>query len=178
MTPMESISFKAQLDAESLDGECRQGRVRHRRRQSPQPSAVALALAPMIDMSFTFLIFFVVTTRFVQSEGLFSSKMPRTSGVQAAPAVALPLTPIVVRLASSTTDLSSCSIRVDTFAAEGVDDFGRLAEIFVAILQNPGFDLETPVILAAEENVAWDHVVNAWNAALRAGYKNIAFAEP
>ena len=40
---------------------------------------------------------------------------------------------------------------------------------------NPGFDDRTPVIIVADDSLAWDHVVGCWNAAVRAGCKTIAF---
>ncbi len=149
---------------------------RRRRRFRAPPMTIGLTLAPMIDMSFTFLIFFVVTTRFVQPEGILGSKLPRSAGQ--ASAAPLPVTPIVVRLKASGTKNEDCTIRIETFPDENPTDFNQLAQTLRAIQQKPGFDAQTPLVVAAETDVRWDHVVNCWNAALRAECKNIAFAEP
>lgn len=130
----------------------------------------------MIDMSFIFLIFFVVTTRFIQPEGILGSKLPRTAGQ--ASAAPLPMTPIVVRLKASGANNESCTIHIDSFPDENPTDFNQLTATIRAIQQKPGFDVETPIVVAAAADVRWDHVVNWWNAALRAECKNIAFAEP
>lgn len=152
---------------------------RRRHRRAHEPVSIALTLAPMIDMSFTFLIFFVVTTRFIQDEGVLGSKMPRTAGsASAVPPVSLPVTPIVVRLRAVGPTDEDCTIALDAFPHETPAGFHQLADTLRAIQQKPGFDVETPIVIAAETVVRWDHVVNAWNAALRAECKNIAFAEP
>ena len=41
----------------------------------------------------------------------------------------------------------------------------------------PGFDTETPVVIRADDDVQWDHVVNAWNAAVRCEFVNVAFSD-
>ncbi len=38
-----------------------------------------------------------------------------------------------------------------------------------------GFDADTPIHLLPGDNVAWDHVVNAYNAGYAAGYDEIYF---
>ena len=49
----------------------------------------------------------------------------------------------------------------------------RLAQIRE---NEPGFGADTPVYLVAGDSVAWDHVVNAYNAAMGAKYDKIYFA--
>jgi len=151
-----------------------------RRRYTPQSVLLTLSrFAPMIDMSFLLLIFFMTTTRFAQPEGLLSSQMPRYGGAGGTgPAVALPVTPLYVRLSVSGPGRDDCAIRIDSFPNETPADFNQLAATLRGIHQKPGFDAETPIIIAAETDVRWDHVVNCWNAALRAECKNVAFAEP
>jgi len=128
----------------------------------------------MIDMSFIMLIFFLVTTRFEQPEGVLASRLPRDSGV---PRVALPISPVVVRLSPTGESLEDYAISIDRF--RGVpQDFDALPAFMREIRQRPGFDEQTPVVIVADDDVCWDHVVNCWNAALRAGYEKIAFAEP
>jgi biopolymer transport protein ExbD len=54
-------------------------------------------------------------------------------------------------------------------------DFRELTALLGEIQTKPGFDDETPVVIVADPKVRWDQVVDAWNAAVRCRYKNIAF---
>ena len=137
-------------------------------------AAITISLAPMIDMAFLFLIFFLVTTTFERAEGILTSKLPEDAG---RPAVALPVSPIVIRLAPTGPENAGCSIRVDRFenVPQHVD---ALPDFFRRIHELPGFDRDTPVVIVPLDEVRWDHVVGCWNAALRAKCTKIAFAEP
>lgn len=146
-------------------------RIRHRRKHKPHRSAIRLNIAPMIDMTFLLLVFFLVTTRFARSEGMLSSKMPQDRGQVGVP---LPISPIVVRIkqvGEGVDDFAITLDNVDAFPAT----FTQLAQVLSEIQSRPGFDKETPVVIIPDEDVWWDHVVNAWNAALRAECRNIAF---
>jgi biopolymer transport protein ExbD len=152
--------------------------MKHRRpgrsRREPHGVSFAVNIAPMIDVTFLLLIFFLVTTRFERAEGLLASELPKDSG---RPAVALPLSPIVVRLSQTGLEPDNITISIDKFAVEP-SSFDELADALRAIQRQPGFDKDTPVVIVAEGDVRWDHVVSCWNAALRAGCTRIAFGEP
>ena len=146
-------------------------RVRRRGSRKSALPQLTLAIAPMVDMSFLFLIFFIVTSRFENPEGMLASALP---GMSDRSSVNLPISPIVVRLSSNGD--GSCVVTIDRF--ESPRDLAALAESLRQVQGHPGFDAETPVILIADAGVRWDHVVEAWNAALRAGCRKIAFGEP
>jgi biopolymer transport protein ExbD len=152
---------------------------RPQRRRYTQPSVLMTLsrFAPMIDMSFLLLVFFMTTTRFAAPEGMLSSQMPAYGAGGTGPVVALPLTPLVMRVAAAGANGSGVSILVDRFDA-APRELTVLPEFLATILNEPGFDADTPMIIVADDSVQWDHVVGAWNAALRAGWKNIAFAAP
>lgn len=149
------------------------------RRRYTQPSALMTLsrFAPMIDMSFLLLIFFMTTTRFAHPEGLFTSQMPREAGVHPGGSVAdLPLTPIVVRLVQTGQGHDDFTLAIDNFPGAAAN--GReLAQALRQIHQQPGFDVDTPVVIVAGRDVRWDHVVDCWNAALSAGCRRVAFGE-
>lgn len=155
------------------DSETKRRRLR-RRHRAPYRMSFAVNIAPMIDVSFLLLIFFLVTTRFERAEGLLASELPADSD---APAVGLPLSPIVVRLSQTGPGFDDVSIRIDKFTAVPANA-DELAAYLREIQRRPGFDKDTPVVIIAENDVRWDHVVNCWNAALRAGCTRIAFGEP
>lgn len=147
---------------------------RIRRQREPASASVVLNFAPMIDVTFLLLIFFLVTTTFERAEGLFASDLPRDTGV---PSVALPISPIVVRLTQTGLGHDDVRIAIDHFTG-APKDFEALPGFLRQIQGQPGFDAQTPVVIIADNDVRWDHVVSCWNAALRAGCKRIAFGEP
>jgi len=152
---------------------------RRSRRQQARPSASALMnlgrFASMIDLSFLLLIFFLTTTRFSRPEGLLSAPMPSTGGAFAA-SVALPLTPIVVRMQMSGETPGAVALSVNE-ETDPPQSFDQLSKVLREFQTRRGFDPETPVVLVAADDVPWDHVVSAWNAALNAGCTRIAFGD-
>jgi len=152
---------------------------RKRRRSADRPSATALMnlgrFASMIDLSFLLLIFFLTTTRFSRPEGLLSAPMPREGG-SVASSIALPLTPIVVRLRMSQDAAGAVALTVND-EENPPRTFAELTGVLRGFQQWPGFDQETPIVLVAADEVPWDHVVSAWNAALHAGCTRIAFGD-
>ena len=141
-------------------------------RKARPVSPITLNLAPMIDVTFLLLIFFVVTTTFKRAEGIFAAHLPKDIG---APMVALPISPIVVRVSQPVPDSDEYQIRIDNFT-RAPQSFGELARFLTDVQGNPGFDRKTPVVVFPTSEVRWDHVVNCWNAAVRAKCENITFA--
>lgn len=144
-----------------------------RRKRQPTGISIGVNLAPMIDMTFLLLIFFLVTTTFERVEGILASDLPPVSTSEGVP---LPISPIVVRL-SAQPGGAGCSIAVDHFGPPP-NNFDELVDLIRQIQQKPGFDTKTPVVVVAEPVVRWDNVVDCWNAALRAGCKRVAFGKP
>jgi len=140
------------------------------RRRRTGRNLIGINIAPMIDMTFLLLIFFVVTMTFEQREGMLSSRMPNES----APAVPLPIKPIIIGLESASAE-DPCAITLQP-ANQRVPDFAQLFAMLVQLSGRPGFDVDTPVVIRGEPDTAWQHVVNAWNAAVRAGYTKVAIA--
>ncbi|MFQ5490237.1 MAG: ExbD/TolR family protein [Phycisphaerae bacterium] len=140
------------------------------KRSSRSGLQMTLNLAPMIDVTFLLLTFFLVTTTFKRAEGVFAAALPRDAG---APSAALPISPIVVRINQDSP--GGYQIRVDN-ATRSPQTFDELARFLVDFQANPGFDRQTPVVIYPGPTVEWDHVVNAWNAAVRAKCETITFA--
>ena len=137
------------------------------------PFAMSVNLTPMIDVTFLLLIFFLVSTTFKRLEGLLPAELPQTRGVL--DVTPLPISPIIVRLGAVEGLPDQVSIVIQHFADQPAD-FDALFAMLTGILERPGFDADTPVVIQANGDVAWDHVVNAWNAAVRAGYRSIVFS--
>lgn len=140
------------------------------KRRSRSGLQMTMNLAPMIDVTFLLLTFFLVTTTFKPAEGVFAAVLPKDAG---APSAALPISPIVVRI--SQVNLGGYLIRIDN-ATRSPQTFDELARFLVDFQANPGFDRQTPVVIYPGSGVEWGLVVNAWNAAVRAKCANITFA--
>jgi biopolymer transport protein ExbD len=150
-----------------------------RRRYTPPSALMTLSrFAPMIDMSFLLLIFFMTTTRFAKPEGLLTSEMPKYAGGSGSgPAVPLPESPIIIRLTPMGPGPEDYAIRIDGFG-QAPTRIDGLSEFLRGVQQRPGFDRKTPVIIMAHDEIRWDQVVKCWNAVLVAGCENVAFATP
>ncbi len=147
--------------------------ARHRRRRTGLV-AISLNLTPMIDVVFLLLLFFLAASRFGPSEGMLPARLPaRTAAVS----MEIPRTPIRVRFVAQPNQPDQCSVTIERFNETPLPlaDLGRSLH---KIQEQPGFDADTPVHLMADNDVRWDHVVNAYNAALAAGYGKVYFAAP
>ena len=130
-----------------------------------------MTLTPLIDLFLNILVFFLVTTTFKRAEGIFAAQLPKDAGL---PTVALPISPIIVRISQPAPDSDEYQIRIDNFT-RAPQSFGELARFLTDVQGNPGFDRQTPVVVYPAPDVRWDHVVNCWNAAVRARCENITF---
>ncbi len=146
---------------------------RLRRSRKHQGSAITMNIAPMIDMTFLLLIFFLVTTTFERAEGILASKLPTNAGRHTA---SLPLVPIVVRVQQAENDGHAFTLSLDGFDAKPTT-FAALTAVLLNIQAQPGFDDETPVVIVADQDLQWDHVVACWNATLNANCQRVAFGD-
>ena len=145
-----------------------------RYRRGRPAGVMSLNLTPMIDVVFLLLFFFLTVSRFRAAEGMLPAQLPTQA--TAAVSTEIPRTPIRVRFVTNAASPDTCLVSIDRFN-ESPTPISQLSTALKAI-QNPeqGFDAYTPVHLLAGDDVAWDHVVNAYNAALAAQYEKILFA--
>lgn len=170
--------WKERLHGEGGDEATVHFRPPRRRYTSPSALMTLSRFAPMIDMSFLLLIFFMTTTRFARPEGLLTSELPKYAGGSGSgPVVPLPESPIILRLTSMGPGPEDYAIRIDGFGQTPARIDG-LTEFLRDVLRQPGFDRQTPVIITAQDEIRWDQVVKCWNAVLVAGCENVAFATP
>lgn len=149
------------------------GRRRYRRRTG---WVMSLNLTPMIDTVFNLLFFFMIVSRFGAIEGTLPARLPARGGQPAAAAAEIPRTPIRIRLQPAGANGAGCRATIDHFRETPLE-VRSLASALEQIRTNEaGFDSQTPVYLLAGDSVAWDHVVNAYNAAMSAQYERIFFA--
>jgi len=141
-----------------------------KRRRRGSASVLRLNLVPMIDIVFNLLVFFLVATRFTSAEGVLAGRLGDVKTSQVV--LSVPTVPIRIRLVPQ--DGTGCSIMIEERSVRPAD-FDQLAEVLRQIQAEPGYDDKTPVVLLADAELVWDHVVNAYNAAVRSKYKNIVF---
>ena len=153
---------------------CRSLSFSARYRQRRGGMTMSLNLTPMIDIVFLLLFFFLMVSRFQVSEGMLPAKLPSQA---AAVAVDIPRTPIRIRLATGgSTEV--CRVTIDRFNPAPMP-LAELADRLRQIRDDvPGFDRDTPIVLVAGDDVAWDHVVNGYNAAVAAEFGKIFFSSP
>ncbi|HSW46700.1 MAG TPA: biopolymer transporter ExbD [Phycisphaerae bacterium] len=133
---------------------------------------ISLNFTPMIDLVFLLLFFFLTVSRFQRPEGMLPARLPSLAPGQS---IELPRVPVNIRLAVDPGDPGGCRLTIDRFHPEPMSP-AELAPALRNLCQEvPGFDGRTPVYLVADDTVAWDHVVNAYNAAIYARFERIFF---
>ncbi len=143
-----------------------------RKRLAPfrRPAPMRLNLTAMIDVVFQLLIYFVVTASFAQGEGVLKARLP---GEGRGPVVGPPppAAELTVRVASVGTYAYRLTLEPGGLAPTSFHELADLLERLKTV-----YGPDTPVIIQPGHTVRWQHVVNAFNAAVRARYENVAFA--
>lgn len=150
-----------------------------RKRREQGPARMQLNLTSMIDVTFQLLIYFVVTASFSIDEGIITAKMPSGSGPAAADVI--PDKPLTINIQS----LPPVGYRIMLEGhREAPADFRQLFKALDDLRDDSAkggkrgvYKPDNPVIIKPEANVRWQHVVNAFNAALRAKFSEVSFAQ-
>jgi biopolymer transport protein ExbD len=133
--------------------------------------SIHLNIIPLVDVTFLLMIFFVIAGTFKRWEGILSSRIFPADSTLSVP---LPISPVTLRLQSTGVGPDAFHVAVDGTTRQ-TRDFDELAGILLELQKNPAYSRETPVVILSDPRIRWDHVMNAWNAAVRSGYKNVAF---
>jgi biopolymer transport protein ExbD len=133
-----------------------------------------LNLTAMIDVVFQLLIYFIITASFTEGEGVITANFPVGSG--GAPDPLKLEQPIKITVASK--GEAGYRLAVDKSPTDP-STFGDLYKMLEGMQESHGgyFKDDNPVVIQPTADVRWQHVVNAFNAAIRAKFKNIAFAQ-
>ncbi len=152
-----------------------------RRQRERSTTIMSVNLTPAIDITFNLLIFFLVATTFKAAEGVLSSRVPSEQGLLEA--VPLPISPVRIRLRQMGDGPEDYTLSIDHWR-RSPESFRELTRILEALLDKPGFDEATPIVIMPDEDVCWDHVVGCFNAIRRVNwgvpnrpsFKNITFS--
>ncbi|MCC6580461.1 MAG: biopolymer transporter ExbD [Phycisphaeraceae bacterium] len=144
---------------------------------APHSTNMQLNLTSMIDVIFQLLIYFVITANFAVGEGVITAKLPASeTGASTATPPEKPLNIVV-----STAGQYGYRITLEGMP-HAPRNFSDLAVLLARLQYGPAnptgsFKDDNPVLIKPDETVRWQHVVNAFNAAVKAKYKNISFAQ-
>ncbi|BAM02191.1 ExbD/TolR family protein [Phycisphaera mikurensis] len=135
-----------------------------------------LNLTSMIDVIFLLLIYFVITANFQVDEGVLEAQLPRGTG-QPPPLDELPVQKVVIEIAVPAGDDTAAVITRGRRRYAGV---AELRDDLAAQRRGPGrspsalYESDHPILIEADPAVRWQHTVDAFNAAVAAGYTRVA----
>ncbi|MFO0875440.1 MAG: biopolymer transporter ExbD [Phycisphaerales bacterium] len=155
-------------------------------------AAIAFNMTPMIDVVFQLLVYFLVATSFALREETYRVDLPRRTAPAAATASVEPaaearrgdpfkLDREPIRVLITTTGPNPSDVRLEVVGvAEEPASFEALRSLLLARRVDPttrtGMYLANhPVVLEPSPATSWEHAVEAFNAAVRAGYVNVIF---
>lgn len=141
-------------------------RRRVRPKQKMQPP-----LTPMIDVTFQLLIFFLLAFQLRQPEGLIPATLPQVVGETDVQPLARPIH-IVIRPVGDNND--DALYEIERYPTPTADP-NEVYSVLQARKKAAGTS-KVPVVIKPREDVKWRFVVEAFNAAVRAKLKNVAFA--
>ena len=154
------------------DAEGHKRQISRRARLPRSKTKLQPPLTPMIDVTFQLLLFFLLTTTFRQQEGQLPGTLPQIGGITAGQVVELQ--PIRIMLHPVGADRAGCIYEVSGLAV-AIDSPDQLYQAMIARQKAVGSD-EIPIIIQPRIDVRWRYVVEAFNQAIHAKFKNIGFA--
>ena len=140
------------------------------------PRGPVLNLTAMIDVVFLLLVYFVLSVAFASGEGVLTARFP--TRCDHGDHLAIPVPPVRVNVTSHGASGTGYRLEVES-AVTAPRSFGELATMLRKLQTRSGGFVppDARIVIAPTGAVQWQHVVNAFNATVRAGYTNIAFAQ-
>ena len=129
-------------------------------------------LTPMIDVTFQLLIYFILTTTFRVAEGQIPGNLPTNVGQQQA--TSLESEPVTLRLIPRGPALNQVEFSLENENPTSKPD--ELRKMLASRLAGVGEKGQLRII--SRTTVAWQHVVEAYNQAVKAGWKSIGIRAP
>lgn len=179
--PAAAKSAKPARGGAGFDAQTQEDVVHHvsgRKKRGPKAANMQLNMTSMIDIVFQLLIYFIITASFAQGEGIITAKFPQGTG-QAPTEEDPPDRPLRIRI----TPHGEAGYRLAIDGISAPTNFKELAGTLINLQYAPdqgregAYKPDNPVVIKPEGLVRWTHVVNAFNAAVKAKYSNVAFAQ-
>ena len=150
------------------------------RRRSRDASSIGLNLTSMIDVVFLLLVYFMVATDFKKAEEVYILDLPdRVEGMSSDP-FDLDDEPLRILVRSAGAGGTSFRLSLDG-PWDPVLDFDSLYD-FLRARQVDGmggglFAVDHPIVIVPDAALHWEFAIDAFNAAVRAGYRNVTLQE-
>lgn len=158
-------------------------KLRERRRGNPPVTRVApLNITSFLDMSFCLLMFLILASGGAGAkEGVLASNLTKLGGGSTGSPLEAAKVNTTINLVVSARDDDKFTIEVEILG----ENFTSFESLYAALAKNRldpdkgtgRFDDESPVIIRPRGDVPWQGVMSAFNAAIRARYKNVGFAK-
>ncbi|MBL9147744.1 MAG: biopolymer transporter ExbD [Phycisphaerae bacterium] len=150
-----------------------------RRRATAGAASLSLNMTPMIDVTFQLLIYFLLGTSFVLGEEIYRVDLPdRTERRERGEGTGED--PIVIRIRSQSAELNDYRVDLEgplsTLPTDRSLAEGLRASIVSAENPNGLVSRRTPVVIAPSADTRWEHAVDVFDAAVKAGFNRVAFA--
>ena len=135
-----------------------------------------LRMAPMIDMVFLLLIFFLVTAKWRPEENFLPFQLPLAQGQGAG---AVKPEPLTIRIEAAE---DGCAVGIAGFSqvrieAETIEEnLAFLAEQLDACLKQQKRFASDPVEIICEDDVKWEYLAKIYNILYGAGLSDITFS--
>ena len=142
------------------------------RRRLPDPVRTEFNLTSMIDVVFQLLIYFIVGTTFAMGEQSYRMDLPEREGSAQVDPLELDEEPIIVQV------LGGGRIRIPGPWNSPVHVAGLTAFLESQRSDRGGIiELDAPIRIKPRSQVSWQDAVEAFNAAVAAGYQTVGFDE-
>ena len=154
---------------------------RRKRKKGVGGDSMQLNLTSMIDVVFQLLIYFVVTSSFAVGEGVITAKLPTGPG-DPTQSKKPPDRPLKIIVNSAGAIGADYRVYIEGLAGRP-NSFRELSETLIQLQYDPqrglngAYKPDNPVIIKPDGSVRWQHVVNAFNATVKARYSNVSFAQ-
>ena len=151
------------------------------KRSGHRTTRVGLNLTPMIDVVFQLLIYFLLATNFALGEQVFRMDLPERGGsTMMNDPFDIPEEPLRIRVLSTAPEGETLSVTLPPQYPRP----GDLAELERFLAENRAGDTiglflaDHPIQIVPAPETRWEHVVDVFNAVIRAGYRSVHFSDP
>ena len=142
----------------------------------PRRAAAQLNLTPMIDVVFQLLIYFLLGTSFVIGEQSYHMDLPERQGVAQINPLELDEDPLIIEVRHRPNNPPAIRVPGPWVSPKSVEE---LAEFLASrrIVNGGIFDEDHPIRIHPQSTATWGDAIEAFNAAVGAGYRKVGFDE-